>query len=217
MIISLLNQKGGAGKTTLSINLAAAYSLKGKKVLLIDADPQDSALDWAAKREKESLFTVVGMSKPIIHKEVNAFKSDYNIIIIDGPPRVYDVARSAIVASDMVIIPVTPSPYDIWAADDIVTQIEEVSGTMSSYKNIKSAFVLNRVIKNTAIGRDAKEALEKFNIPVLNTMIMQRVVYPESAAAGLSIFDIKSTESSIKEGCVEISQLAEEIYSKKIM
>ena len=113
MIISFLNQKGGVGKTTLSINVATCLALKKHRVLLIDADPQNSSLDWAATRKKETLFTVVSITKPIIHKEVAKLIKNYDYIIIDGPPRIYDVAKSAIVSSDVVIMPVQPSPYDI--------------------------------------------------------------------------------------------------------
>lgn len=125
MIISVLNQKGGVGKTTLSINLASALAQMGKRTLLIDADPQGSALDWQASRQGDSLFPVVGMDKPTLHKDVPQLAAQQEIVIIDGPPRVNELARSAIMASDKVIIPVQPSPYDIWAADEIVKLIQE--------------------------------------------------------------------------------------------
>lgn len=134
MILSFLNQKGGVGKTTLSINVATCLSLKKQKVLLIDADPQNSSLDWIAIRRKESLFTVVGLTKPIIHKEVSKLVKNYDHIIIDGPPRIYDVAKSAIVTSDLVVMPVQPSPYDIWAANEVVSLIKEVSQPLEGRK-----------------------------------------------------------------------------------
>lgn len=116
MIISILNQKGGVGKTTLSIHISSTLALAGKKVLLIDADVQRSALDWASSRNSDPIFSVVGISTNTIHKEIQLLKQNYDFIIIDGPPRVYDVVRSAIAASDVIIIPVQPSPYDVWSA-----------------------------------------------------------------------------------------------------
>jgi len=116
MIIGLLNQKGGVGKTTLAVHIADALARRKKKVLLVDADPQGSALDWAASRSSDPLFPVAGLPRPSIHKELPALAQGYEHVLIDGPPRVYEVARSAIMASDVVLIPVQPSPYDVWAA-----------------------------------------------------------------------------------------------------
>lgn len=186
MILGVLNQKGGVGKTTLSVNIAAALARDGKRVLLIDADPQGSALDWAAAREGEPLFAVVGLPKPSIHKELALIGEGYDHIVIDGPPRVTDLARSAIMASDVVLIPVQPSPYDIWAADEVVKLVQEASVFK---ENLKSVFVINRKIANTAIGRDVREALEAYELPTLEASVVQRVVFAEAAAVGKAIYE----------------------------
>lgn len=211
MIISFLNQKGGVGKTTLSVNVATCLGLKKFKVLLIDADPQNSALDWAATRKKESLFTVVSITKPIIHKEVSKLTKNYDHIIIDGPPRIYDVAKSAIVTSDVVIMPVQPSPYDIWAADEVVNLIKEVSEPLEGIKNIKCAFLINRKIVNTAIGRDVEQALQHYKIDILQAHICQRISYAETAATGSSVIEEKIKDPLATQ---EISNLTNEILDK---
>ena len=187
MIVGVLNQKGGVGKTTLSVNLAASLARGGSRVLLIDADPQGSALDWAAARQSEPLFSVVGLPRPTVHKEIAQIGHGYDHIIIDGPPRVTDLARSAIMASDVVLIPVQPSPYDIWAADEVVKLIDEAK---VYNEKLKSAFVVNRKIANTAIGRDVGEALASYPIPSLTASVTQRVVFSESAAQGLAVYEI---------------------------
>jgi chromosome partitioning protein len=211
MIISFLNQKGGVGKTTLSINVATCLALKRLKVLLIDADQQNSSLDWATIRKKENLFTVVSITKPIIHKETVKLSKNYDHIIIDGPPRIYDVAKSAIVTSDLVIMPVQPSPYDVWAANEVVNLIKEVSEPLEGIKRITSAFLINRKIVNSAIGRDVEQALEHYGMDILQTHICQRISYAETAAIGSSVIEENSKDSLAFQ---EITNLTEEILQK---
>jgi chromosome partitioning protein len=208
MVIAILNQKGGVGKTTLSVHIASTLALAGNRVLLIDADVQRSALEWAASREMKPIFSVVGISKNTIHKEIPLLRPNYDYIVIDGPPRVYDVARSAIAASDFILIPVQPSPYDVWSAKEVVDLINEVKEPLQTYKKIKSAFVINRKISKTIIGRDVVEALEQYkNIPVLSSYITQRIVYAETAARGTSAIEDDPESNAGK----EIKKLAEEL------
>src|SRR3569623_2110194 len=103
-VLAVLNQKGGVGKTTLAVHIASAIARRDYKVLLLDADPQGSALDWAAAREGDPLFPVVGLPKSSIHKQLPALTEKFDVVIIDGPPRTHEVARSAIMASDLVLI-----------------------------------------------------------------------------------------------------------------
>ena len=207
MVISFLNQKGGVGKTTLAINIAGFLAHKGYKVLVIDADEQRSALNWAKTRQEEQIFTVVGMPEPIIHKSISSLAKGYDHIIIDGPPRIYAVARSSIVSSDLVIIPVQPSPYDVWAADEIVKLVKEVSVPLSEVKKIKPLFLINRRIQGTAIGRDVMEGLAQYEVPCLKSVISQRVIYAETAAEGKTILE-QDVNKQAKE---EISNLGEEL------
>jgi chromosome partitioning protein len=189
MILSVLNQKGGVGKTTIAVHLATAFAQRKQRVLLIDADPQGSALDWAASRDGDSsppLFPVIGLPKKTLHREVPALAQGYTHVLIDGPPRVNEVARSAILASDLVLIPVQPSPYDVWAAKEIVDLLGEV--TVFNEK-VKSAFVINRKIVNTAIGRDVTEALSEYPVPVLRSHICQRVPFAETAGTGTTVLE----------------------------
>jgi chromosome partitioning protein len=203
-VIAILNQKGGVGKTTLAVHLATAFTRKGRRVLLIDADSQGSALDWGAARQGELLFPVVGLPKKSIHKELPALAKDFDLVVIDGPPRVNEVAQSAILASDLVLIPVQPSPYDVWAAKDIMDLLNEAS----VYKpSLKSAFTINRKIANTAIGRDVNDALASYPVPVLKSAICQRVPFAESAAQGLTVFELDPEMLASQ----EMMQLADEV------
>ena len=186
MIIGVLQQKGGVGKTTLALNIAASYAKEGLRVLLVDADPQGSALTWSSVRDADPLFAVVGMPKPTLHKDLPQVAKDYDLVIIDGAPQTKELARSAILASDFVLIPVQPSPFDVWSCADIVALIEEAQQFKGT---IKAGFVINRKIGNTAIGRDVKKAFAQFPYPLLKTSINQRVAFAEAAAQGLTVVE----------------------------
>ncbi len=206
MILALLNQKGGVGKTTLSVHLATSLALQGKKVLLVDADPQGSAMDWSASRAGQALFPVIGLATRNLHKEIQAHLPNYDAIVIDGPPRVNELARAAIMAADMVLIPVQPSPYDVWAAREITELLNEASVFK---ENQKCAFVINRKIVNTAIGRDVTDALAGYHLPVLHHAICQRVAFAESAAQGSTVLEVEPTSAATR----EIQQLVEEVLA----
>jgi chromosome partitioning protein len=204
VIVAFLNQKGGVGKSTLSIHVATALALRGKTVLLVDADPQHSALDWQASRQTDPLLPVIGLPTKTLHKEVAMHAKNYDHIIIDGPPRVNELARAAILASDIVLIPVNPSPYDVWAAAEIVQLI----GEAAVYKEkLIAAFVVNRKIVGTAIGRDVTGALADYALPVLASSVGQRVAFAESAATGSTVLETDPKSAAAQ----EINALTDEL------
>ena len=203
MIISLCNQKGGVGKSTLSVHLAHVIAQAGCRVLLVDGDPQSSASNWAAARDDAPPFPVIGLARDSLHRDLPELAKDYQHVVIDSPPRVSALARSAILASDLVLIPIQPSSYDVWAASETVGLIKEAQ----QFKpDIKSAFIINRSIAKTVIARDVQEALADYPFPVLPAATGQRVAFSESSA-GYTVLEMEPSGAAAR----EIKQLAKEV------
>ena len=184
-VVAVLNQKGGSGKTTIATHLARAFQLDGKDILLVDSDPQGSARDWAAVREDQPV-PVIGIDRPTIERDLKSV-AQKDLVVIDGAPQAAELAVSAIKAADFILIPVQPSPYDIWATADLVelikTRIEVTDGRLAA------AFVVSRAIKGTKIGAEVTDALLGYGLPVLEARITQRVSFPSTAAEGSTVLD----------------------------
>jgi len=204
MIIAILNQKGGAGKTTISINLARALQQDKNKVLLVDSDPQGSARDWHAAGEG-NLLTVIGLDRPTLDKDIKAIAGGYDWVLIDGAPQLAEMSIAAIKCADVVLIPVQPSPYDIWAAEDTV----EVIKTRQQVTNgkPKAAFIISRQITNTNLGKEVREALNDYELPVFQTGTFQRVTYAKTAATGSTVLDADPNSDA----AIEIKQIVKEL------
>lgn len=207
-IITIGNEKGGVGKSTIACNLAVESVRNNLNILLIDADTQQSCMDFRAIRaENDSLpqFQAVSIVKNTIHKDVKSFKN-FDIIIIDSGGRDTAVFRSAILACDFLIIPVLPSQYDIWATQGTIEVLEEAR----SFKDIKAQIVLNQVIPNTIVSREAKEALENFKLPVFDVKLHSRVAYKQSISKGTGVSEYEPEGKAAE----EIKAFFEEVKSK---
>lgn len=193
-IIAVVNQKGGSGKTTISMQLAGALSRRKGRVLVVDADPQGTATRWAASADDERPFpaAVVGLSAANnkVHREVRKFVDNYDYIIIDCPPAADSpVPQSALLVADLALVPIIPSPLDMWAA----IGIREVIGTVSDLnEDLRARLVINQCQPNTTLAQEALEVLPEFGIDLCSTYIRQRQVYRQSAVFGQTVHDFGS-------------------------
>ena len=206
-IIVVTNQKGGCGKTTLAMNLAATIGLKNK-VMLVDGDPQGSATRWAASAHDNKPFpaAVMGLANAgdKAHREIKKYIDNYDFIIIDCPPAADNsFTASVLLIADLAIIPIVPSPTDLWSAVGIQKLINNIAAIN---EKLQARLVANMCQGNASISREALVLLKEFDFPKTKTDISQRTVYRQAAAFGASINDLDNAKA--KE---EFGQLTKEI------
>ena len=158
MIITVSNQKGGVGKSTVATNLAACFAGDGKDTLLVDADVQGSTLDWKAQRPG-TLPPVQAVGLPVdnLHKEIASLADRYDIVVIDGGGRITRTARAAVVAADFVIVPTLPSRPDIVSTEDF---FEKVIDAARAFKDLQAVVLLNQVQGGTVMSRRSQAYMQ---------------------------------------------------------
>ncbi len=191
-IIAVCNQKGGCGKTTIAINLAQAYVADGCDVLFLDLDPQGSAADWRSiDPGLVPGFRVQEMERGDLLRQARALRRHHDVIIIDCPPQYAAASAAAIRVADLVLVPVQPSPFDVWSTDAIVDLIRVRQETAQGRP--RAAYVVSRAISNTGLQRSLTQALSERSLPVLVAGTTQRVAYAATAARGKTVFDGRAT------------------------
>jgi chromosome partitioning protein len=183
-VISVLNQKGGSGKSTLSTNLAASLQRRGYRVALVDADPQKTASEWASRGEDTP--PTYEATKDL-RKNVPALEESFDIVILDGAPRMTELATDAVYLADLVLIPVQPSGADLWAAEDI---LDTVRARQKVADEPHAAFVVSRAVTRTNLADTIGDALDSYNADVLDARTGQRVAYTEALGSGQTVLDM---------------------------
>jgi chromosome partitioning protein len=188
LTIALTGQKGGVGKSTTSICLASEWTMRGRSVLLVDADPQQTASTWAAVATETNRQppAVIAMQQPTLHRDgqLTRVAASFDRIVIDCPPRSDAIQRSALMTADVALLPCGPSAADAWA---LAASIELVREAMALRPNLRAFVLLTRVQRGTAIGRGARDVVEQAGLPVLRSVLTYRVAYAEALAAGQGI------------------------------
>jgi len=191
-IITIAQQKGGAGKTTIAAHLAVAFSQRGKRVAVIDIDPQGSLTQWHKIRERKfgegftglMFSTISGWRLP---NEIDRVKGSCDIIIIDSPPHTQTETKTAIRIADFVIIPAQPSPTDLWATAETVKLVTE--------ERIPHRILLNRAVLNSKLLKD----IEKEFSSVLNAKIGNRITFASSMLEGRTVTETSPASPASEE------------------
>lgn len=213
LIVVVANQKGGSGKTTVSMQLAGTIAQRGLRVLVADTDPQATATRWAASAPDDAPFpaAVIGLSaaEGKVHRELRRHVDNYDLIVVDCPPAVDStIPQSALVVGDLAIVPVIPSPADLWATVGIRRVIDNIRA--GANETLKSRLLLNQCDPHRTLAREALEILPEFGIELATSRLGHREVYRQSVALGATVHVLGSRAT---QAIAEVEALADEVLA----
>ena len=200
-IIAVLSEKGGPGKTSTSTNVSSCLKVRhGLKVLLVDYDPQGSASSWAASRDKgeddPGVIPVVSIGANLA-RDLPAIAGGYDVVVIDGKPALDALMTAALKVADLVIIPVQPSPYDIWATEPTINLIKERQELADGRP--LAAILVSQAIPGTRLAGEIRAHLKSYELPVLDAQTCKRQAYIKGVAAGESVMDLPANDPARQE------------------
>jgi chromosome partitioning protein len=199
VIVAFLNHQGGVGKTTLALHVAGAWAAQGKRIVVVDTDAHGSALDWSEQRVKAGLtrlFNMIELARDTVHLEAPEIARDVDHVVIDGSSHSAALMRSAMLAADLALVPVQPSPFDGWASSETFRLLHEARRFRPG---LIARFVLNRCVARSLIASEIAEALTRHNPPALAAEVGQRVAFPDAARTGRLVSEMPRSEPAARE------------------
>lgn len=209
MIISVTNLKGGVGKSTVTQNIAVAFAHKKLKVCIVDTDFElQTSTKWGQERTDDLLpIKVIPVRNDELSKTVVGIKKDFDIILIDGTPALFELSTRAIILSDLVIMPILPSIADIWTLEKFIKGFDEARLAKESMGATVEAYILlNKYSESLTLDREVIEVLKGFDINVLNSRLFNRIAYREAMPQGRGVIEGRDKKAS-----TEIQNLVTEL------
>ena len=207
-ILCCINEKGGTGKSSLCSNISTALHRSGKRVVLVDADPQGTLRDWRdASPEGADLPPVVAIDRPQLLQSSLKTLSAYEYVVIDGPAKADDMLAAIIRVSDLALIVIQPSGADIWAS---AAAVKLVQSKIAVGGHIEAAFLINRV---SGIAKLSKSVVSgewnSYGIDQLSSTIGNRVSFAQALTDGVSIYDLADGQAK-----AEVDLLVQELEAR---
>lgn len=208
-IVVIANLKGGAGKTTTTMNIAGTLGNMGFRVAVADVDEQGTATRWKAMADdgKEMKVSVMNLAKSgrKLSRELGTFARDYDFILVDCPPSLNaEVTQSALLVADLAIIPSRPSLADIWSTEETM---QLVDAAQINNEDLRCAILLNATVSNASLTRDAKEVLSKWKPHFFKTTMGSRQAYAKALANGCTVVELTGEAAA----SYEVQQLTDEM------
>jgi chromosome partitioning protein len=193
-IVAVANQKGGPGKTTVTMVLAAGFALRGYKVMVVDTDPQGSAMRWGAAGDGTPFpVSVVSLSAvpDKVHREIKKYVQNYDLILIDCPPSITSPAtQSALLVSELALLPVRPAPLDLWALQGILTLVETAKTVNDE---LKVMAVINQKQPRALLSAESLAVLQKLGLTTLDSHLQLLQAYQQASLLGTSVYGLGSS------------------------
>lgn len=204
-VFTVAQQKGGAGKSTLAAHLAVCWSIQGKRVALVDIDPQGSLANWHAVREETMGAGETGLTFDQVtgwrtQRAVETLARDHDVVVIDSPPHAETEAKIAIRAADLVVVPSQPSPLDVWAT---VPTLE-----VAAKEKTQVVIALNRVPPRASLTGDMMARLKDYDVALAEAPVGNRVLFASAMAEGRTALEVRPSSTAAG----EIRALADELF-----